>query len=99
MTAIEMIAEKVRTNVEHKGYTAEHDDAHNKGELCAAATCYLDRGWLQIQQKQPREEPSKPPFIWPFESASWKPSDDPIRNLVHACALIVAEIGRLQRAK
>lgn len=97
MNALELIAEKHRTNQEHKGYTAAHDDTHTNGELSAAATCYLDRGWLQIQQRAPREEPRKPPFIWPFEAAAWKPSDDPIRNLVHAGALIVAEIERLRR--
>lgn len=97
MTGVELIAEKVRTNREHKGYTKEHDLTHDKGELCAAAVCYLDRGWLQIQQKKPREEPRRPPFIWPFEYSAWNPSDDPIRNLVHAGALIAAEIDRLQQ--
>lgn len=36
---------------------------------------------------------------WPWESSWWKPSDDPIRNLVKAGALIAAEIDRLQRLK
>lgn len=99
MNGIELIAEKARTNREHKGYTPDHDDTHDKGELCAAAVCYLDRGWLQIQQRTPREEPSRPPFIWPFEAGAWKPSDDAIRNLIHAGALLVAEIDRLQRAR
>ena len=36
---------------------------------------------------------------WPFEDAAWKPSHDPVKNLVKAGALIAAEIDRLQRQK
>lgn len=36
---------------------------------------------------------------WPWHSSWWKPSDDPIRNLVKAGALIAAEIDRLQRQR
>lgn len=32
---------------------------------------------------------------WPWESKWWKPSNDPIKNLVKAGALIAAEIDRL----
>lgn len=32
---------------------------------------------------------------WPFDAPSWKPSEDPIKNLVRAGALIAAEIDRL----
>ncbi len=37
---------------------------------------------------------------WPedWEAEAWKPSADPVRNLVKAGALIAAEIDRLQRA-
>ena len=35
------------------------------------------------------------PFGWPWGQAWWKPSTDPIRNLVKAGALIAAEIDRL----
>lgn len=34
---------------------------------------------------------------WPFDASWWKPSNDPIRNLIKAGALIAAEIDRLQR--
>jgi hypothetical protein len=96
MTAIELIAEKHRTNREHKGYTPEHDDTHTSGELIEAASCYLDIALVQDHIGVSPEHLEQPP-LWPFESDAWKPSDDPIRNLVHAGALIVAEIERLQR--
>jgi hypothetical protein len=41
----------------------------------------------------------RPCFDWPWSKKWWKPSSDPIRNLVKAGALIAAEIDRLQRAK
>jgi hypothetical protein len=39
-----------------------------------------------------------PRFDWPWDASWWKPSNDPVRNLVKAGALIAAEIDRLQRA-
>lgn len=102
MTGIEMIAEKVRTNRENKGYTKEHDLTHDKGELIVAAECYLARAGLQVHLGNIDYGPEGPnymPEAWPFERASWKPSDDPIRNLVHAGALIAAEIDRLSNGR
>lgn len=96
VTAIELIAEKHRTNREHKGYTSNHDDAHQQGELTGAAACYLECVTLQLALGD-FELAKELSGSWPFEAAAWKPSDDPIRNLVHAGALIVAEIERLRR--
>jgi hypothetical protein len=39
--------------------------------------------------------PRGPLHRWPWEPEGWKPSDDPIRNLVKAGSLIAAEIDRL----
>ncbi len=39
-----------------------------------------------------------PVSAWPWDQTWWKPSSNPIRNLVKAGALIAAEIDRLQRA-
>lgn len=88
MTGLQMITEKFRTNVDHKGYDAAHDDAHTKGELVDAVLCYLAYSQRLM-----------PPELWPFEADAWKQSDDPIRNLVRAGALIAAEIDRLERAR
>jgi hypothetical protein len=35
--------------------------------------------------------------MWPWDNKYWKPSEDKVRNLVKAGALIAAEIDRLQR--
>lgn len=39
----------------------------------------------------------KLPMDWPWADDWWNPSDDPVRNLVKAGALIAAEIDRIQR--
>lgn len=40
----------------------------------------------------------KPPDGWPWAPEWWKPSNDPVANLVRAGALIAAELDRLARA-
>lgn len=89
MTALEMIAEKHRTNREHKGYTEHHDDQHVAGELADGAIAFIMQD-LEGTSKNAKD-------WWPFEEETFEPSDDPIRNLVKAGALIVAEIERRQR--
>jgi len=84
-----LIAAERERQVTAEGWTPEHDDEHTIGELVDAAVCYLKHG-LDAES----------PVIWPWPWAEdwWKPSDDPIRNLVRAGALIAAEIDRLTRA-
>lgn len=79
-----------------EGWTAEHDDGHNKGELAAAAACYavgrcILEGSLRITERGLTKN------LWPWSSGWWKPKDRR-RNLVRAAALIVAEIERIDRA-
>lgn len=87
-----MIAAERRRQVEQEGWSAEHDEQHDKKELLLAACTYamFELNCLSLW-------PDGTPRQWPWESADWKPSDDPIRNLVKAGALIAAEIDRLQR--
>lgn len=86
-------------NVE--GWTPEHDDEHDSGDLAAAASAYAlaacdclnpysqgDGGWNVTGGESPP--------MWPQEW-EWKPAD-PRRMLVKAGALILAEIERIDRA-
>lgn len=95
MNGIERIAAERKRQVEKEGWTPEHDDAHSKGELNAAAVAYaaanLDRIWGGEDAAFHSFFPSDWQVAW------WKPSADPIRNLEKAGALIAAEIDRLQR--
>ena len=65
-----------------EGYDVAHDDHHLDGELLHAALAYLCVPGLSL---------------WPFEPESFKPSTDPIRNMVKAGALLAAEGDRLIR--
>ncbi|MGE5143151.1 MAG: hypothetical protein ACM3OA_06910, partial [Acidobacteriota bacterium] len=85
--AIRLIAAERERQVDEEGWTPEHDDTHSLGELRLAAKAYAgDPGSGSVA-----------PMYWPWEDAAWKPSDEPVRNLVKSGALIVAEIERLQR--
>jgi hypothetical protein len=95
MTGIQMIeAERVR-QVQVEGWTAEHDDLHDSGELAAAAECYVS---LAADQEANMSRIEAVPVQWPFENKWWKPGDQ-LRNLARAGALIAAEIDRIQRVK
>jgi len=102
VTAIEMIKEERDRQLSSLGITFDHDDSHVEGELAYAAACYaLYHGYRTTFPSQSfrvlrlEDQATKD---WPWEQESWKPSDDPVRNLVKAGALIAAEIERLQRA-
>lgn len=85
----ELIAVERQRQITEEGWTPEHDDEHVAGEMASAAACYAD----------PIYRPNgEVPQSWPWHPTWWKPSADPVRNLVKAGALIAAEIDRLQRA-
>lgn len=92
-SGIELIAQERRRQIDAEGWTPEHDDEHVNGELIASARCYA-----KYAQYQPTgTADGNHPQWWPWDDEHWKPSPDPIRNLVKAGALIAAEIDRLQR--
>lgn len=64
------------------GFGPECDDRHEEGELLFAAISYVT-------------VPGG--ALWPWEQARYRPSDDPIDNLVVAASFISAEIDRLKR--
>ena len=90
--AFKIAAERQR-QIEVEGWTPEHDAEHKNGELSLAARCYAQTAQAQICGWSS----GAPERTWPWSNKWWKPSDDPIRNLVKAGALIAAEIDRLQR--
>lgn len=103
---VRLIAAERQRQQSAEGWTPEHDDTHDKGEMAAAAACYLtgDRNDRMIHphdamgdDRGARTWP-RPPENWPWDWSWWKPKDR-LRNLVRAGALIAAEIDRLQRAE
>ena len=91
----DVIAERQRQrNVE--GWTPEHDDEHDTGALAMAASCYATVAAWSDHSRMNEGIVGTPPF-WPFEWQWWKPTDRR-RDAVKACALLIAEIERLDRA-
>jgi hypothetical protein len=79
------VAAERRRQIEIEGWTPEHDDEHDEGDLAAAAACYsLNKTQIGAY------------ILWPWNSTWWKPRDTR-SNLVRAAALLLAEIERLDR--
>lgn len=96
MSALDDIAAERRRQVEEEGWTTEHDDQHDRGELARAAACYA-AGHTFDHDVYPAFQTTVNMTAWPWSRDWWKPTT-PRRNLVKAAALIVAEIERLDRA-
>ena len=108
--AIDVLLERLR-QVEKEGWTPEHDDEHNGGELSAAGAAYALHAADHLHPYSQGDGGNEAPIFWPWrgevcgrgegpmvtEPAWWKPGA-PRRDLVKAGALILAEIERLDRA-
>jgi len=95
-TGIELIADERARQINAEGWSPDHDDGHVEAELTHAAICYADVAASQAVVGG-RGESYGPADEWPWDFEWFKPSDDPVRNLVKAGALIAAEIDRLSR--
>lgn len=104
MSGVHRIHEERIRQTEAEGWTSEHDDGHADGDLASAARCYVWAASICTLWRNeghadgPSTLLAAPPSDWPWAPEWWKPSDDPIRNLEKAGALIAAEIDRLGRA-
>lgn len=86
-----VIAERVR-QIEAEGWTLDHDDRHQQGELAKAGGCYA-----QCAGVGPMDNLA-PPSAWPWSTEWWKPRDFR-RDMVRAGALIIAEGDRFDRQR
>lgn len=97
----DVIAERIR-QVEAEGWTPEHDDDHDRGEMALAAAVYARGATLDDPDRYVMDEfgltgtPGNLLIAWPWAKSWWKPHSRR-RDLVKAAALIVAEIERLDR--
>jgi len=87
-------AERIRQQTT-EGYTHRHDDRHVRGELSAAAFCYREEAHAQALEPDTINAMPKP--LWPWRVCDWKPSPSPVRNLIKAGALYLAEAERNDR--
>lgn len=96
--ALVAIAAERRRQQDVEGFSLDHDDKHERGELAAAGACYAllpAKSHAFLARGGAGDVDAMPPQ-WPWNSYWWKPEDDR-RNLVRAGALIVAELERLLR--
>lgn len=87
MTGIELIAQERKRQIEQEGFDAERDARYDREQLAYAAATYALPPTANTKD-------FKRIHLWPWDRSWWKPSDDRIRELVKAGALIAAEIYR-----
>jgi len=90
LAGAERIAEERKRQIAEEGWTADHDDNLEDGDLALAGASYVlatVKRYEIMSQK-----------CWPWDWKWYKPTpDDKIRQLTKAGALIAAEIDRLER--
>lgn len=92
---IEEIAAERHRQINGEGYTLEHDDQHATGEIARGAAAYAFIG--AIRDDWARHTWHEHALaIWPWHDKTFRPTNAR-RDLVKAAAMIVAEIGRIDR--
>ena len=89
MNGADLIKQERIRQISVEGWTHENDEQWVHGELIHAAASYLLNS-LKLAYL----------WLWPWDESWFKPSsDETIRDLVKAGALIASEIDRRQRSK
>jgi hypothetical protein len=88
--AFAVLAER-RRQVEAEGWSTDHDDKHDHGDLARAGAAYA------LNAASGGLETASPP-CWPWEEDWWRPAGIR-RDLVKAAALILAEGERFERTR
>ncbi|QDL91635.1 hypothetical protein FDP22_07450 [Paroceanicella profunda] len=97
-SGIDLIAAERERQVSAEGWTPEHNDDHDAGEIAGAASAYTLSAacLLNPYHGTPLNEP---PEGWQWDASWWKPNmgDNPARDLAKSGALSAAEIDRMDR--
>lgn len=94
MTGAELIALERWRQIYEEQWSTFDDDQYTDEELIDAAHCYINaRRYREVFLQE-----DAVPLRWPWDDVWWKPtSENRMRELVKAGALIAAEIDRLLR--
>ncbi|KQP34280.1 hypothetical protein ASF27_01585 [Methylobacterium sp. Leaf102] len=100
--AAQDVAAERRRQIVEEGWTASHDDTHTDGALAQAAAAYAFVGSLSEYWRahlSPSSAGCTLRDLWPeaWGFSAFKPKDRR-HDLVRACALLIAEIERVDRA-
>lgn len=97
-TALADVALERMRQIEAEGYVPAHDDRYQGDELAIAGACYAMPPEQQptLTRTESDGQAYVIPRLWPWHARWWKPTTRR-RNLVKACALLVAEIERIDR--
>lgn len=101
VTGVEVIAAERKRQVEVKGYTPEHDDEHDLGELSLAAALYALPYDAKVGNEPLLKQDDYIALHIALETGCGfyvDPEPDKLRRLAKAGALIAAEIDRVLRA-
>lgn len=105
---VELIAAERQRQVEEEGWSIQHDDEHQEGEMALAAACYAAPLAISKEQRSAYGVAFVDPWPWDkkWDGRTERPInpnivglrlENRIRELVKAGALIAAEIDRLKR--
>jgi hypothetical protein len=101
---LDVVAER-RRQTEVEGFSPDHDDKHDRGQLVRAAVNYAAAASVSIYLGRSHDFTEPPPFRehgqavrWPWGDRWWKPGKAR-RMLVKAASLIIAEIERIDRSE
>lgn len=94
---LDVLAERQR-QIQAEGWSTAHDDEHDAGDMAAAGASYALNAADVLHPFSQGDGGGDMPDCWPWASVWWKPST-PRRDLIKACALILAEIERIDRAE
>ncbi|MGB3044170.1 MAG: hypothetical protein WBB98_13385 [Xanthobacteraceae bacterium] len=94
-----VIAERFR-QIEQEGWSLDHDDQHAHGELATAGAAYAKAAGEHLTDgfDVQRDPKFYQPSFWPWNDQWWKPTGFR-RDLVKACALIVADGEKFDRSR
>ncbi|MGW8423268.1 hypothetical protein [Comamonas sp. HJ-2] len=92
--ARDVLAERAR-QVSTEGYDPDHDDEHSDGSLSIAAACYA---LANLSGARPGALSPSYLAAWVGWGAGWFKPSDRRRNLEKACALLLADMERIDRA-
>lgn len=95
--ALELVIAERKRQIEQIGYTSEHDDQYDPGELSGAGAAYILHAACEMHPIGDSFDAGDVPPGWCWPEDRFNPKT-PARNLIMGVALAIAELERMERA-